>query len=123
MFRTPDAGRFECRVVSGAVNPYLGTAAFIAAGIDGIERQLDPGEPQVGRNMYETPLEEARREGLRFLPQSLSEAIDALEEDEVVQGALGSGLASEFIRVKRQEWVQYHNDVSRWEVDRYLTLF
>jgi glutamine synthetase len=98
-------------------------AGFIAAGIDGIERRLDPGDPQIGRNMYETPLEEARREGLRFLPQTLSEALDEFERDEVVQGALGPELAAEFLRVKRTEWVRYHNDVSRWEVDQYLTLF
>jgi glutamine synthetase len=123
MFRTPDPGRFEFRVVSGAVNPYLGIAGFIAAGIDGIERRLDPGDPQIGRNMYETPLEDARREGLRFLPQTLAEALDEFEADEVVQGALGDGLAAEFLRIKRTEWVRYHNDVSRWEVDQYLTLF
>jgi glutamine synthetase len=123
MFRTPDPGRFECRVVSGAVNPYLGIAGFIAAGIDGIERELDPGDPQIGRNMYETPLEQARAEGLRFLPQSLSEALDAFEADDVVRGALGDGLAAEFLRIKRTEWVRYHNDVSRWETDQYLTLF
>lgn len=123
MYRTPDPGRFECRVVSGAVNPYLGLAGFIAAGIDGIERRLDPGDPQIGRNMYETPLDEARREGLRFLPQSLSEALDEFERDEVVQGGLGPELAAEFLRIKRTEWVRYHSDVSRWEVDQYLTLF
>lgn len=123
MFRTPDPGRFECRVVSGAVNPYLGIAGFIAAGIDGIERRLDPGDPKIGRNMYETPLEDARREGLQFLPQTLSEALDVFEQDKVVQGALGEGLAAEFLRIKRGEWVRYHNDVSRWEVDQYLTLF
>ncbi len=123
MFRTPDPGRFECRVVSGAVNPYLGLAGFIAAGLDGIERGLDPGDPYIGRNMYDTPLEEARREGLRFLPQSLSEALDEFERDEVVQGGLGPELAAEFLRIKRTEWVRYHSDVSRWEVDQYLTLF
>ncbi len=123
MFRTPDPGRFECRVVSGAVNPYLGIAGFIAAGIDGIERRLDPGDPKIGRNMYETPLDDARREGLQFLPQTLSEALDVFEQDKVVQGALGEGLAAEFLRIKRGEWVRYHNDVSRWEVDQYLTLF
>ena len=47
MFRVPEPGRFECRLVSGSVNPYLGMAAFIAAGLDGIRRQLDPGEPNV----------------------------------------------------------------------------
>jgi glutamine synthetase len=123
MFRTPESGRFECRVVSGAVNPYLGIAGFIAAGMDGIERELDPGEPQIGRNMYETALEDAQREGLRFIPQSLSEALDEFERDEVVQSALGPELAAEFQRVKRQEWVRYHNAVGQWEVDQYLTLF
>ena len=123
MFRTPEPGRFECRVVSGAVNPYLGMAGFIAAGLDGIERKLDPGDPKIGRNMYETPLADARAEGLRFIPQSLAEAIDEFEGDEVVQSALGPELAREFTDVKRREWVRYHSAVGRWETDEYLTLF
>lgn len=123
MFRTPEPGRFECRVVSGAVNPYLGTAGFIAAGIDGIERELDPGEPMIGRNMYELALEDVRARGIRHIPQSLSEALDEFEADEVVQSALGPELAKEFLAVKRREWVRYHNTVGQWEVDQYLTLF
>jgi glutamine synthetase len=123
MFRTPEPGRFECRAVSGAVNPYLAMAAFIAAGIDGIERDLDPGDPIVGRNMYETTLEDMQKQGLRVIPQSLSEALDEFEADGVVQSALGPELSAEFLRVKRQEWVRYHSTVSRWETDQYLTLF
>jgi glutamine synthetase len=123
MFRVPDAGRFECRVVSGAVNPYLGLAGFIAAGMDGIARELDPGEPMVGRNMYDSQLEDIRASGIAMIPQSLPEAIDAFEADEVVQSALGPALAAEFITVKRREWVRYHNAVGRWETDEYLTLF
>ena len=123
MFRTPEPGRFECRAISGAVNPYLAMAAIITAGMDGIARNLDPGEPIIGRNMYETSLEDMRKEGLRYIPQSLSEAIDEFEKDEVIQSALGAELAAEFIRVKRREWVRYHNNVGQWEVDQYLTLF
>jgi glutamine synthetase len=123
MFRTPEAGRFECRAVSGAVNPYLGMAAIIAAGMDGIARNLDPGEPIVGRNMYEMPLEEMQAKGIRVIPQTLSEALDEFERDEVVQSAMGPDLAGEFLRVKRQEWIRYHTSVSRWETDQYLTLF
>jgi glutamine synthetase len=123
MFRTPEPGRFECRAISGAVNPYLAMAAIITAGMDGIARNLDPGEPIIGRNMYETSLEDMRKEGLRYIPQSLSEAIDEFEKDEVIQSALGADLAAEFIRVKRREWVRYHNNVGQWEVDQYLTLF
>ena len=58
-----------------------------------------------------------------LIPQSLAEAISAFEADPVIQHALGPELSAEFIKVKRQEWVQYHNTVSRWEIDRYLTLF
>ncbi len=123
MFRVPEPGRFECRAVSGAANPYLAMAGFIAAGLDGIERELDPGEPFIGRNMYQIELEEMKRLGLRVIPQSLSEAIDEFESDEVMQGALGSELAAEFISVKRREWARYHASVGKWEVDEYLTLF
>ncbi len=122
MFRTPEPGRFECRVVSGAVNPYLGLAAFIKAGLDGIRRKLDPGEPNRG-NLYELSLEEVKARKLQFIPQSLPEALRALEQDEVVQSALGPELSREFFKVKHQEWVHYHNTVSQWELDTYLTLF
>jgi glutamine synthetase len=123
MFRIPEPGRFECRLVSGSVNPYLGMAAFIAAGLDGIHRKLDPGEPNVGRNMYTVTLDEVRHQGVHLVPQSLPEALDAFEADAVIRGALGPELAAEFVKVKRQEWVQYHSTVSQWEIDRYLTLF
>ncbi len=123
MFRVPEPGRFECRLVSGSVNPYLGMAAFVAAGLDGIHRKLDPGEPIKGKNMYTVTLDEVKRSGLGLIPQSLPEALDAFEADPVIQGALGPELAAEFLKVKRQEWVRYHNTVSPWEIDRYLTLF
>ncbi len=123
MFRVPEPGRFECRAVSGAANPYLAMAGFIAAGLDGIKRKLDPGKPHIGRNMYEIDLAEMKKLGLKVIPQSLSEAIDAFEADEVMQGALGSELAAEFIAVKRREWASYHSSVGKWEVDEYLTLF
>ncbi|MBI2207530.1 MAG: type III glutamate--ammonia ligase [Candidatus Rokubacteria bacterium] len=123
MFRIPEPGRFECRLVSGSVNPYLGMAAFIAAGLDGIHRKLDPGEPNAGRNMYTMTLDEVKRHGLALVPQSLPEAVDAFEADPVIQSALGPELAAEFVKVKRQEWVKYHNTISQWEIDRYLTLF
>jgi glutamine synthetase len=123
MFRVPEPGRFECRVVSGSVNPYLGLAAFIAAGLDGIRGKLDPGEPNIGRNMYTLTPDDVKRGKIGVIPQSLAEAIAAFEADPVIQGALGPELAAEFVKVKRQEWVRYHNAVSRWEIDRYLTLF
>ncbi len=123
MFRAPDSGRWECRAVSGGVNLYLGLAGLIAAGVDGMERGTDPGEPMTGRNMYDVPLAEMRQLGVKWIPQSLHEAVDEFEADPVVRSGLGAKLADEFIRIKRQEWVRYSNAVGPWEVEQYLTLF
>ena len=115
-------GRIELRLPDGACNPYLVTAALAAAGLDGIDRRLDPGEP-LNINLYELSPEEIRARGIGLLPQSLSEAVDALEKDEVVQKGIGAELAAEFIRLKRMEWVEYSRHVSDWETNRYLELF
>ena len=122
MIRCPGPGRFEDRTVSAACNPYLALAAFITAGMDGVRNQIDPGEPNVGENMYELGLKEIERRGVRILPQSLYEALEELKADPVVQGALGP-IYDEFLLLKEGEWRQYHRTVSQWEVDRYLQLF
>jgi glutamine synthetase len=122
MIRIPGAGRIEHRAVDGAANPYLATAVQLAAGLDGIARQLDPG-PRNDDNLYETSLEELHRRSIGFLPTTLSEALDALEEDEVVRGALGDEYAECYLRVKRDEWYQYHETVSPWEIQNYLGVY
>jgi glutamine synthetase len=120
MIRTPDAGHVEDRTVSAAFNPYLGMAAYLYAGLDGIKRSLDPGEPN-RRNMYALSPQEVARDGIRTLPQSLGEALDELQADEVIQGALGP-IYAEFLQLKRKEWDEYHRQVTAWEVERYLTM-
>jgi glutamine synthetase len=120
MIRTPDAGHVEDRTVSSAFNPYLAFAAYLHAGLDGVRRRLDPGEPNLG-NMYEMSREEMARRNIRVLPQSLNEALDELERDEVIQAALGP-IYPEFLRLKHMEWNDYHRQVSPWEVERYLTM-
>lgn len=80
---------------------------------------MEPGEPNLG-NMYERSLDEIQAEGIQVLPQSLAEALDALGADEVVQSALGP-IADEFLQIKADEWAEYDSQVSRWEIDRYLT--
>ena len=79
-------GRLELRLPDGSCNPYLATAAILAAGLDGVDRKLDPGEPN-NTNLYELTPEEIRARGIGLLPQILNEAIDALEADEVVREA------------------------------------
>ncbi len=120
MIRTPEAGHVEDRTVSSAFNPYLAFAAYVAAGMDGVRRGLDPGEPNRD-NTYAVGVEEMGRRKVRLLPQSLAEALGELEHDEIIQAALGP-IAGEFLRLKRAEWDEYHRQVTSWEVERYLTL-
>ena len=115
-------GRFEWRLPDASANPYLATAALIAAGLDGIDRRLDPGAACIDDLFERTPVELAAR-GIGLLPQSLGEAIDALEADAVVQGALGAALSTEFMRLKRAEWSAYARHVSTWELERYAEAF
>ncbi len=120
MVRIP-GGRLELRLADGSCNPYLATAVAIAAGLDGIEKELDPGEPH-NVNLYDFSDAELKEKGIGVLPQNLKEAIDALESDQVIKNALGV-LADEFISLKRMEWVEYMRHVSEWEVQRYLEFF
>ena len=121
MVRIPH-GRLEYRVGDSAMNPYLGLAALIAAGLDGIERELDPG-PAHDLNFYELSPAELAATGVKTLPQSLHEAIEALEADPLFADALGADFIAEFVALKRAEWIDYHRHVSEWEVERYLTFF
>ncbi len=115
-------GRIELRLPDGAANPYLATAALGAAGLDGIDRRLEPGEP-LNVNLYELSQQEIRDRGIGLLPQSLPEALDALVADRVVQNGIGTELATEFIRLKRMEWIEYSRHVGEWETQRDLEMF
>ena len=115
-------GRLEVRLPDSGCNPYLVSAALIAAGLDGIDRKLDPG-PAQNINLYELTPEQLKDKGIKLLPQSLNEAVDALEADPVICGGLGQDLAREFIRLKRMEWTEYSRHVSEWESRRYLEFF
>ena len=115
-------GRFEWRLPDASANPYLATAGLIAAGLDGIARRLDPG-PACEDDLFELPLAAIRARGIALLPQSLREAVDALEADEVLHAALGDTLHREFVALKRAEHVEHARHVSAWELDRYATMF
>jgi len=120
MVRIP-GGRLELRLPDGACNPYLATAAVIAAGMDGIEHKLDPGAPH-NVNLYELTDAELKQEKISILPQNLHEALTALEKDKVIREALGP-VADEFLRLKHMEWVEYMRHVSEWEIESYLEFF
>jgi glutamine synthetase len=122
MIRIPAPGRIENRVADGAANPYLASAAMLAAGLDGIEKKIDPGQAN-SENLYEMPEQELRRRKINFLPTTLQEALDCFEHDEVLQQALGKDYAAYYAGVKREEWREYHQSISQWERDRYLKTY
>jgi glutamine synthetase len=126
MLRIPGPGRVEDRTIDGSCNPYLAATAVLAAGLDGIQQKLDSGEPNTD-NLYAIPYEELRGRGLETLPTNLLEAIVELERDDVLRQALGRGRDEDYvdyyIRVKREEWNRYHEQVTPWEIKEYLTRF
>ena len=122
MIRIPAAGRIENRLGDGAANPYLAMAVLLAAGLDGIENQIDPGEQNVD-NLYEVSEDELQRRGIHSLPTTLSDAVDVLDGDDVIKNALGVEYADYYIQVKREEWRDYHLSVSQWETDRYIEVY
>ena len=111
----------ELRLPDTACNPYLATAAVVAAGMDGVNNDMDPGEPN-NDNLYEYSPQQLQDAGIGILPQTLDEALDALEQDQVIMEALGP-VANEFIRMKRMESIEYMRHVSDWEVTNYLEFF
>jgi glutamine synthetase len=126
MLRVPAPGRIEDRTIDGSANPYLAAAVTLAAGLDGIEGGLDAGEPN-SENLYTKSYDELTARGLRALPANLLEAISELEADEVMRRALGAGRGEDYVdyyaRVKRDEWFRYHEQVTPWEINEYLTRF
>ncbi len=123
MLRIPlTSPRAESRAVDGTCNTYLAAAAYLHAGLDGVENGLDPGEP-LRENMYVLDDAELGQRGVETLPRTLLEAIEAFDADPLMERAFGPELKRAYVELKTQEWWDYHNDVSPWEIERYLTFF
>jgi len=114
--------RVECRAVDPSLNPYLGAAMMLAAGLEGIEQNLDPGDP-INLNMYELSAADLAKRGVRSLPRTLLEAVEAFAADPLGRSVFGADLFDAFIDVKQREWWSYHNSISKWEYDNYLSKF
>lgn len=115
----PESTRVEIRSPDPSCNPYLALAVILRAGLDGIEKGLDCPDP-VLENIYEFDEETREKHGIDTLPGDLAEALDALEQDEVVKDALGEHVHEHFVKAKREEHQEYIAEVSDWELDRYL---
>jgi len=117
--RVPAASRIEARFPDPSCNPYLALAALIAAGLDGIENDLDAPDP-VRENIYEFDEQTREEHGIDTLPSNLGDAVEAFEADDVVKSAMGDHIAEKFIEAKRAEHDGYRIQVSEWEIERYL---
>lgn len=115
-------GRVELRAADSACNPYLGAALVLAAGLEGIEQGLDPGDPHM-ENMYLKSEAELKALGIRHLPKTLDEALDAFEADPLTEKVFAPAMHKAWLDYKRDEWTSYINHVSDWEKARYLKFY
>lgn len=115
MIRIPEAGRFECRLVDGAANLYLAQAAILAAGLEGMANQLNPGQ-RLDENMF---VRGSEFPDLQTLPSSLLEAIHCFEQDALMVATLGTATKT-FLDFKYQEWNAYSATITPWEIEQYI---
>ena len=113
-----DACRVELRSPDPAANPYLAFAVMLAAGLAGIEEELEPPDPIEDENLYDARF----RFGRSMLPTNLGEAVERFESSELMHKTLGGHIHSYLVESKRAEWLEYLRHVSSWELDRFLAV-
>jgi glutamine synthetase len=126
MIRVPErrgfGTRVEFRMPDPSCNPYLALAVQLAAGLDGIANEIDPGPP-VDANVWELAAEDREKYQVEILPANLGEAIVELEQSDVIREAMGEHLFANFVAAKKQEWSDYISQVTEWEIERYLSAY
>ena len=126
MIRIPEPDRIEIRLGDGAANPYLMFAAYLACGLDGIDNDIDPGEPNTD-NLHAMSADEVAAKGIAVLPPTLLHAAEEMATSEVLGAGLGDTAEGPyrdyFVQTKKAEFLAHHSVVTAGEVDQYLTLF
>jgi len=111
MVRVPGPGRFELRLPDGATNPYLLQAVIIAAGLDGIEHEMDPGK----RHEIDMYAEGHKVRGAPRLPLNMLDALREFDKDKTLKAALGEDVSAAFLKLKHQEWNRFTAHFTEWE--------
>jgi glutamine synthetase len=113
--------RLEFRSIDAACNPYLAFSVMLAAGLKGVEKgyELPPGAED---DVWSLSPAERRALGIKPLPSDLKEALNIMEQSDLVAEALGEHVFDFFLRNKREEWAAYRSEVTRFELDRYLPM-
>jgi len=123
LVRVPDgrgsSTRLEMRCPDSAGNPYLQFAVLLAAGLDGIEKGLEP--PQATeRDVFKMSHDQREKMGIQSLPSNMGHAISLMEENQLVRETLGEHVLEHLVHSKKKEWDLYRTTVSQWEKERYL---
>ena len=118
MVRVPGPGRFELRLPDGAANPYLMQAVILAAGIDGIRTNANPG-PRHDIDMYQMghTVKNAPK-----LPLNMLDALREYDRDKTLKAMMGEEFSSAYLKLKHQEWNNYASHFSRWETENTLDI-
>lgn len=123
LIRIPDDRGSRTKIAlqspDAACNPYLAIAVCLAAGLDGIENQIEPPE-RITKNLFEMSKKQLEADGIELLPDSLIDAVKAMQEDTFIRKVLGGHIADTFIQSKKEEWSEYKRHVSDWELEHYL---
>jgi len=114
--------RVELRSPDPACNPYLTFAVCLAAGLDGIKKQMTP-PPEIAENIYAMDDAVLTARGIARLPGTLESAIHAMVSDTVVTDALGAHVTGQYVTGKLREWEAYRTQVSQWELEKYLVTY
>jgi glutamine synthetase type III len=118
MVRVPGPGRFELRLPDGAANPYLLQAVIIAAGLDGMATDADPGK----RHDIDMYAEGHKVRGAVKLPLNMLDALRAFDKDTTLKAAMGKEFSDAFLKLKHREWTSFVSHFSRWEKDNTLDI-
>ncbi len=122
-FRLPQSRYcIENRAADMTMNVYLALAMTLTAVIDGIKNEIDPGEP-TDRDLYAMSDEEFKELGIRRLPRTLFNAIEALQSDDLAEHVMGPVMRNSYLAYKKDEWERYHQAVTDWEVQEYIRLY
>ena len=114
--------RVELRCPDPACNPYLTLAVCLAAGLDGMERQLIP-PAETTENIFQMEEAVRRSRGIQKLPSTLEEALAAMEADPLITGTLGKHITAQYIAGKKREWDEYRMQITPWELENYLVTY
>ncbi|MCY3781813.1 MAG: glutamine synthetase family protein [Chloroflexi bacterium] len=123
LLRVPDVNqrcRIEYRAGDNTCNPYFFLTALLAAGLDGMQKRMDPGEPFNDEDVGHFSERQRLQHDIEYLPRTLPVALDALENDEILMSALSQVIGTEFLKVKRRELESYNLSVHPWERQMYL---